>query len=393
MYLDFHTLLMVSALSYLAHGLSVLVIWRYHRTIPGLRQWAGHYLLVSIGLLLVLLAPALPNLLVMVGGNLAQCLGYLALLDGLRRFFGKRGLEVRHYLLFILIVGGLFLLLSFIWPSLPARAISHYLLGTMLYAAMAVQLNRPAQVARISPQDEGPSAILLPQYLCIFQALFMAGMALYWIAAPTMEGMAEAQSLYVLVMLDAMLVSLLLLVALGLMVAERYHQALTEQAVRDPLTGLYNRRGFDELALHDLRRRLGEDEHLFVAIADLDNFKRLNDAYGHTVGDEALRCVARQLSLNVREGDLVGRYGGEEFYFLLNGIDDVTAASVLERCRAAVANQPVMTAAGELNVTISIGYSRRRCHQEPFASLLSRADDALYRAKLTGKNRICLAEN
>jgi diguanylate cyclase (GGDEF)-like protein len=161
-----------------------------------------------------------------------------------------------------------------------------------------------------------------------------------------------------------------------------------EVANTDDLTFLSNRRQI----IGDLQREVmrSERSHSPVAISmlDVDHFKKVNDTYGHAVGDMVLRSVARYLRDNIREPDIVGRYGGEEFLVILpNGRLQAAIEQGERLCRGLRANK--MAAAGlELQITISIGVAEFRPGQEDWQKLLSRADSAMYEAKAQGRDRV-----
>lgn len=169
--------------------------------------------------------------------------------------------------------------------------------------------------------------------------------------------------------------------------------ALVDQARTDSLTGLYNRRKMSEhlKVLASLSQRYGRDYAL--AMCDVDAFKAYNDAYGHQAGDAALRAVAASLTEHAREGDGIYRYGGEEFLIILPEQDAATAATAVERLRAAVQRQGITHPAGPAGVvTISAGISASvQDNRVDQAELLKQADAALYWAKSHGRNRVHIA--
>jgi two-component system, cell cycle response regulator len=168
-------------------------------------------------------------------------------------------------------------------------------------------------------------------------------------------------------------------------------EALREQATHDGLTGLWNRTSILEILQKEAARAARDSAPLAVLMADLDNFKRVNDTYGHLVGDSVLRETARRLRGNVRTYDAIGRYGGEEFLVVLPGCDESGGLAHAERLRESIGGEPIQTSAGELAVTCSLGLSWTG-DMEPSATreLLSLADSALYTAKRTGRNRVAL---
>jgi two-component system cell cycle response regulator len=170
---------------------------------------------------------------------------------------------------------------------------------------------------------------------------------------------------------------------------ENYERSLA-LALTDSLTGLYNRRYV--LAHLDGLMRRGEEggKHPAVLLFDIDNFKRINDTWGHAAGDEVLCELARRTLRDVRSFDLVARYGGEEFLVVMPETPTAVAATVAERLRLAMANTPFALSGEriEIPVTISVGVATMRDETDTPALLLKRADEALYAAKNAGRNKI-----
>jgi two-component system cell cycle response regulator len=166
-------------------------------------------------------------------------------------------------------------------------------------------------------------------------------------------------------------------------------EALRVQATYDGLTGLLNRGALMETLQKELARASREDQPVSVLLADLDWFKKVNDTYGHLTGDAVLVEAARRMKATVRGYDAVGRYGGEEFLFVLPGCGAAVADAQAERIRAAVAAAPFSNATPGLQVTCSIGVaSRDHAAIEHTDQLVREADLALYRAKRLGRNRV-----
>lgn len=160
-----------------------------------------------------------------------------------------------------------------------------------------------------------------------------------------------------------------------------------ELATIDPLTGLFNRRGWLQAGLHELDRAERYERPLATLILDLDHFKRINDSHGHPIGDEVLSEVAARLLVCLRKIDLIGRYGGEEFMALLPECDRSSAEMVAERVRRAIESPAFATSAGELFVTTSVGVASSEVEPLNLDTLLRAADQALYAAKRAGRNQ------
>jgi len=172
----------------------------------------------------------------------------------------------------------------------------------------------------------------------------------------------------------------------------RLQEALREQAIRDPLTGLFNRRYLDETLPRELDRgrRLGEP--LAVAMLDLDHFKRFNDTFGHEAGDAVLRALGTLLGHTLRSSDLACRYGGEEFTLILPGSSLSDACARLDCLRAAVTHLRVPYQGEDLPaITVSIGVTAAGAQETDAAAVLARADAALYQAKDGGRNQVSVS--
>ncbi len=169
-------------------------------------------------------------------------------------------------------------------------------------------------------------------------------------------------------------------------------EVLRFKATHDALTGLWNRAAILDLLQRELVRAHREAAPLGVLMADLDHFKKINDTYGHLAGDEVLQEAARRLTGAVRVYDAVGRYGGEEFLIVLPGCDSTTTRDRAEHLRATVSGHPVEIVESAIAATLSIGaVSTGEWRAADAKALLRVADDALYRAKAAGRNRVELA--
>ncbi len=164
---------------------------------------------------------------------------------------------------------------------------------------------------------------------------------------------------------------------------------IREDAHTDALTGVMNRRCFEQ----QLQAVFDAGQHFGLLFIDVDHFKAVNDSHGHAVGDEVLRAVAARLQDGVRSGDVVARFGGEEFVILVRGVTAQVAHTVAERHRQAVATLNLSPINGPARVSISVGVAAHH-ESKPFDSveaMLRRADRALYDSKRAGRNRVTLA--
>lgn len=173
---------------------------------------------------------------------------------------------------------------------------------------------------------------------------------------------------------------------------KRLQEALQEQAIRDPLTGLFNRRYLDETLPRELSRCQRSGEPLAVAMLDLDHFKHFNDVYGHEAGDRVLRMISLSLRQSLRASDIACRYGGEELTVVMPGSSLEDAQDRLDQVRKAIQQLHLRYRAGELPmITVSIGVAAAAAEEIDATLLLGRADAALYQAKEQGRNRLVAA--
>jgi diguanylate cyclase (GGDEF)-like protein/PAS domain S-box-containing protein len=167
---------------------------------------------------------------------------------------------------------------------------------------------------------------------------------------------------------------------------EHLQQALREQAIRDPLSGLYNRWYLDEALQQEFARARRDGHSISLIMMDIDHFKELNDTHGHLVGDEIIAEIGGRLKHACREGDIVCRYGGEEYVAVLRDVAVETALERAEQCRASVQASDFEVESLRLTVTVSAGVAAYPQHANDAIGLIRAADLALYRAKANGRN-------
>lgn len=163
-----------------------------------------------------------------------------------------------------------------------------------------------------------------------------------------------------------------------------------ERAMRDMLTGLRARRAFEQDALAVIERAKQEGVYISLIVADIDHFKSVNDVYGHQAGDQGIAAFGSVIAGMIRNSDVAGRIGGEEFCIIAWNCDGSQAEAMAERIRRRLGDTPVSGLPAEVRLTASFGVAER-LESEGYGKMFARADAELYRAKETGRNRVCFA--
>lgn len=172
-----------------------------------------------------------------------------------------------------------------------------------------------------------------------------------------------------------------------------YNQKLEKQATTDPLTGVFNRRQFFDLAEKEIARSLRYHEPFSLLMIDIDHFKKINDTYGHSIGDEIIKNVAKTIFNNLREVDLIGRFGGEEFIIILSKTELKDAVLVAERLRLKIESSSIKSADQIIKCTVSIGIGTYQENDQNIIDIINRADECLYCAKNQGRNQVNFPNN
>lgn len=169
------------------------------------------------------------------------------------------------------------------------------------------------------------------------------------------------------------------------------NRQLQELSRIDHLTGLYNRGYWEGRLIQEFKRFDRYELPCSLIMLDIDHFKQVNDTYGHTVGDDVIRQVSRAMRAQIRDLDIAGRYGGEEFGIILTGTNAEGASVFAERLRQTIEQMIVYTEGQQVQFTISLGISQLTEHIEDYRAWIERADQALYNSKEAGRNRFTVA--
>jgi diguanylate cyclase (GGDEF)-like protein len=224
-------------------------------------------------------------------------------------------------------------------------------------------------------------------YLLSWLPLFAVS---FWRIIEITFQLPENETASILLPASYVIVGILLYSGLGerMLLYKRERDVSERLAKMDPLTDIYNRRALDERLRIAAMSSEKNGSKLSILFADIDHFKKINDSYGHAVGDEVLKVVAKRISSVLRFGDVLGRYGGEEFVIGLLDTNEVQARALAERIRQSISEHPISSVEHKISVTISIGVSVLSAGLSDLEQAMLSADRALYHCKQNGRNRI-----
>jgi len=381
MVLDVPTLLVVSIFVTAVLGLLLIFAWIQDRSIQALGWWGAAYLLGGLSAGMLSLQQFIANPLVI---DLASALLFVACgmsWNGARVFDGK---NVRPFAMF---AGAVIWLVACQIPGfadssvgrivVSSLIISNYTLFTAfeLWSGRAEKLNSrwPAVIVITLHGVVFPSQV--PLTMVLPGDRIAAGLTNGWIATLAIE---------------SLLYSIAAAFILLEMAKERTERVHKEAALIDPLTGVHNRRAITELAKQILARDVRPTKPMAVFMFDIDKFKSINDTFGHPVGDKVIKLLAVTAKKTLRQTDVFGRLGGEEFAAFLGNTDEKGAVIVAERVRIAFLEAARVVDGLEIGGTVSIGVTFTTNYKDEVDALIARADEALYEAKNAGRNRVMI---
>lgn len=373
--LNLDTLLLVQVcIALLTTGLLVASAC-YTESPPEQRWWAAGNVAVTLGMA-ISSVQTLPLLITGVLGYGVIAFGLGLVLRGLRVYCA----ETLSWTAIAVITGLALAIAAYfalVTPSLRARLCytGFYFAALNWLCALAVARHGNWRVIGIS----------VAGFTLLGLALFLRGVHMLVHA----DAARDASSL--VIALSALIVPLAqVCIAFGLilMVMWRYAERLRRLSTLDALTGALNRAGLEIQGKRVGLRALRGGRSLTVIMIDVDCFKVINDTYGHPVGDEVLRHLARVLKLELRPHDLLARFGGEEFVLVLDGVDLPAALNVAERLRARIEHERVELDPLSVRYTASLGVACSDQHNYDLIRLISAGDAAMYQAKRAGRNRV-----
>lgn len=351
---------------------------------PSSRSWYFGSLLQAASYVCYGLQGVAPVAVSVVLANVLFILGLTGYWRSVRQFDGRPdrlALAMPAVLTLVYVV-----FFTYVRDSISARFVGLSALCGLVFAWASLSL------ARIRGIRTGASRHLLLAVFASGSMYFFARM--FYHLLPGVETTPLLQS-GVRSSFDAIVAALLPIAgssAFLVLCADRVRRSLEQLASTDHLTGLLSRRSVEaagEIALRGSEEGVGA---MSVLLIDVDHFKRVNDTLGHASGDAVIRLIARIIKSRARAGDIVGRWGGEEFIVLCLGDPPQASMILAERIRESVASDPIAMKTGSIRMTVSIGVALRQAQTSQLQALVDQADAALYRAKQAGRNRVELAQ-
>lgn len=376
--LYFTTVLVVSIMAVV-----VLAFWRFNRGMPGVTEWG---ITAVIGLVLfftVGLRSRLPELVAVWITNLCIItLPYLGWV-GCRSYLRMSRPSWQKSLLFVLGVMAAITYFTLAEPNMQARILIQNLVAGALYALMAKTIAVGGWQRYPARYAHGLSVAA--------HAVFMLSVRPWLLISANADATNDNQLVLASwILLETMVFYLVLSINTMLLVIEHLSLKLIAQAETDPLTRVFNRNAFMTLLNKAKSRCERQNLPLSVMMIDLDHFKSINDNWGHQAGDQVLKRFAAMASAALRNEDVIGRMGGEEFCVILTGSHLSEAQEIGERLRHACETETVVVEETRIRFTISIGIAQVKM-SEPLETAIRRADQAMYHAKRIGRNRVELA--
>ena len=363
-------------------GLLLLLVWVQNSRVIAVAWWASAHLMRALSVTLYGFYGSVPDLISIDLANVLLFSAFGVTWNGARVFNGHKALPGS------LIAGAALWLLASQWPGFEMSTEMRGQLSAMIIATYAWLTAYEFWRGRSEP--------LVSRWPAI--SLFFTHGALFLLRTPLTalvrgkEADSVLSSAWLSVLsLEAFLMTIATAFILLAMSKERTELRHKTAAMIDPLTGLLNRRAFVQDAEALLLQQVARDRPIGVLLVDLDSFKSINDRFGHPVGDKVLQVFAKTARGGLRQTDLVGRLGGEEFIVILADAGHDNAFLVADRLRNAFAVNAAVVDGQALHATMSIGVSVIVDPRQSLAELMKLADQALYLAKARGRNRVEVA--
>jgi diguanylate cyclase (GGDEF)-like protein len=382
MSLDVNTLFLVTIYVEAILGLLLLFAWVQNSEITAVAWWGSAHLLRAASITLFGMYGQLPDVFTIDLANAILLTSFAVTWTGARIFDGGRPAPIG------IVAGATFWLLMSRMPLFADTMAFRSLLSAGIIAAYTW-----LSVAEFWKGRAEQLVSRLPAIFMMFAhgSLFLLRTPLSALLPWSPDNQVFGSVWLTVLSSEALLFTISIAFIMLAMAKERAEQSHKQAAMVDPLTGLVNRRGFFAETARVARRQADNPQLAAVLLIDLDNFKSINDRFGHAVGDKVLQIFAETAVQSARPTDVVGRLGGEEFAAVLHNVGRERAMVIAERLRAAFAEATLMVEGCAVGATASVGMVFSDAADFDAAELLTQADKALYEAKERGRNRVEVA--
>lgn len=388
--IDLPTLVIAAAIANMAMavGLATVIHGQPAALHGSLRIWTRGIALQALGWFFIGFRGEWPDFIALLGANTLLALGMAECCDSLRRFNNEPKRRRLPYLLVFMVIL-VSIAFSYVWPDRFWRLT----INTLLLGFLFLIAGHLAWHARTKDEVVARSHMLV-SLVFIFAAiiLFVRVVSVLMLGREHIPSINDITLIQGLFYTAATLGPLVATLGYALMCNERLSSELSRLANEDALTGVHNRRSIEQIAHRMSLPERRKNRPFSLILVDADHFKRINDQYGHAAGDSALRELACVLNKVAGELGVVGRFGGEEFLILLPDADLHEASLMANSMREGICNKALQFGEQKMSWSISAGVAQWSKRDLDFDALVRRADEALYRAKNEGRNRIVLAE-
>jgi len=378
---DVRTLALTNLLIDFILGVGVLAFARSHPTFKGFNHIGYSYLLLSLCFLFIGLRGYINNWFSIILANSLLIFAFSLLAHGLFIFFHKAHKEfILWSVLIQLLLIPAFIYLTFYNFNIRWRILIVSALLVLIFSFIAFTLLKSKNKHQF---------LYIIQITFLFCAAFFTYRILWTIAEVNIIAYMQAGIVHGLSFLTLQLLIVIVTFAISWSASDELAKDLALQATIDPLTQTYNRRALESIAEKSFAKARRINTNIVLIIMDIDDFKQINDAYGHQAGDQVLIEFTRRLRDNLREYDTLARYGGEEFLLLLPNTELTIAQTIAEKLRKVIA-APVFLIHKNIHVTVtaSFGLALGQGQLLDWEQLMLQADSALYQAKNEGKNKV-----
>lgn len=362
------------------------VLWSMRRSVgssaKGIGEFAIANILLTLGTVLLGLRDAIPFELSYIAGNTLVMCAPIQYLVAVRRFDDAPA--SRHYSLCAMGIAFVLVSLSLSSDEIGVRTAT--VTGWIAAACCATAYNLFKNVHEVSKHR----AVMIACFLGLTGANALRAYESLS-ASNAATGLFTSSAGSIVLYLIGSVLCLAMSIAFILIVTDRVQERLMFLSTHDTLTGARSRGSFMDLTNVELLRAERRGTTAAILMADLDHFKRINDAFGHQVGDKALQIFSACVRDSLRKNDIFGRYGGEEFIVFLPDTNHENAMKVAERIRKAIHDHPLPTPGGKHQVTVSIGVASTQSCGLNVEKLIAAADIAAYESKQKGRNRVTSA--